>query len=74
MRQLTELRRAAAFNNHDAFQWIGNVYEFGRGGAPKDGVQAYAWYAAIPANAIARAVKGATEEVQGRVSCKGRAP
>ena len=55
------LRRAAAFNNHDAFQWIGNVYEFGRGGAPKDGVQAYAWYAAIPANAIARAVKGATE-------------
>jgi uncharacterized protein len=55
------LRRAAAFNNYDAYQWIGNVYEFGRGGAPKDGVQAYAWYVSIPANAIARAVKGAAE-------------
>ncbi len=53
------LRRAAAANNTEAFYWIANVYEFGRGGAPKEAVLAYAWYAAIPANALERVVKNA---------------
>jgi S1-C subfamily serine protease len=55
------LRRAAAVNFYEAFQWIGSVYEFGRGGVAKDTVQAYAWYGAIPANANAIVVKNATE-------------
>ena len=54
---LSWLRRAAALNNYEAFQWIANVYEFGRGGAAKNAVLAYAWYAAIPANANERVVK-----------------
>ncbi len=54
------LRRAAAANNYSAFQWIANVLEFGRGGTPKDAVVAYAWYAAIPANAPEAVVKNAT--------------
>ncbi len=55
------LRRAAVFNHYDAFQWIANVFEFGRGGAPKEPVTAYAWYAAIPANAPQRVVKNAAD-------------
>lgn len=45
------LRRAAAVNHHEAFQWMANVYEFGRGGMVKNAVLAYAWYTAIPSNA-----------------------
>jgi S1-C subfamily serine protease/TPR repeat protein len=55
------LRRAAALNFYEAFQWIGSVYEFGRGGVAKDMVLAYAWYGAIPANTSAIVVKNATE-------------
>lgn len=54
------LRRSAAANNYDAFQWIASVYEFGRGGVAKDAVLAYAWYGAVPANATAPIVKNAT--------------
>ena len=54
------LRRAAALNHHQAYQWIANVMEFGRGGTPKDSVTAYAWYAAIPVNASEAVVKNAT--------------
>lgn len=53
------LRRAAAFNNYDAFRWIANVYEFGRGGIAKNLPLAYAWYLAIPANANERVLKSA---------------
>ena len=53
------LRRAAAVNNYDAFRWIANVYEFGRGGIAKNPVLAYAWYLTVPANASERVVKSA---------------
>lgn len=55
------LRRSAAVNHYEAFQWIGNVYEFGRGGIAKNPVLAYAWYGAVPSNANAAVVKSATE-------------
>lgn len=55
------LRRAAAANYYDAFQWIASVYEFGRGGVGKNTVLAYAWYGAVPANAAAPVVKNAAE-------------
>jgi uncharacterized protein len=55
------LRRAAAANYYEAFQWIASVYEFGRGGVAKNAVLAYAWYGAVPANANALVVKNATE-------------
>jgi TPR repeat protein/S1-C subfamily serine protease len=55
------LRRAAAGNNYEAFQWIAYVYEMGRGGTPRNPVMAYAWYAAIPGNATASVLKSATE-------------
>ena len=51
------LRRAAAANNYEAFQWIANVYEFGRGGTAKNAVLAYAWYLAVPANASESVLK-----------------
>lgn len=53
------LRRAAAANNYQAYQWIASVLELGRGGMAKDAVTAYAWYAAIPANAPEAVVKNA---------------
>ncbi len=55
------LRRAAAVNYYEAFQWIASVYEFGRGGIAKNPVLAYAWYGAIPANANAQILKNAGE-------------
>jgi TPR repeat protein/S1-C subfamily serine protease len=55
------LRRAAAVNNYDAFGWIASVYEFGRGGIAKNPTLAYAWYAAIPANALPGTLKSSTE-------------
>lgn len=55
------LRRAAVANHFEAFQWIANVYEYGRGGVARNGVLAYAWYAAIPANAQPAIVKIAVE-------------
>ena len=51
------LRRGAAANHYEAFQWIANVYEFGRGGTAKNPLLAYAWYLAIPANASERVLK-----------------
>ena len=55
------LRRAAAANNYEAFQWIAYVYEFGRGGTAKNPVLAYAWYTTVPANADPRVVKSVTD-------------
>lgn len=55
------LRRAAAVNHYEAFHWIANVYEFGRGGIAKNPVLAYAWYGAVPSNANAAVVKSASE-------------
>ena len=55
------LRRAAALNNYDAFVWIASVFEFGRGGIAKNPTLAYAWLAAIPANASPNVLKNATE-------------
>lgn len=55
------LRRAAAVNHYEAFQWIASVYEFGRGGVAKNPVLAYAWFGAIPGNATAVVVKNAAE-------------
>lgn len=55
------LRRAAAVNGYEAFFWIGNVFEFGRGGIARNGVLGYAWYGAVPANATAAVVKAVTE-------------
>ena len=60
------LYRAAAANNYEAFQWIANVYEFGRGGAAKNPLLAYAWYSAIPANAselVLKSVAGGKERL-----------
>jgi uncharacterized protein len=55
------LRKAAALTNSAAYPWLGSVYEFGRGGAVKNTVLAYAWYAAVPANAPAYVVKAAAD-------------
>ncbi|HTE13906.1 MAG TPA: tetratricopeptide repeat-containing serine protease family protein [Burkholderiales bacterium] len=55
------LRRAAAVNYYDAFQWIASVYELGRGGVAKNPALAYAWYGAVPANADARVVKNVAD-------------
>lgn len=55
------LRRAAAVNYYEAFQWIGSIYEFGRGGVARNPVLAYAWYGAVPSNASAAVVKSAGE-------------
>jgi TPR repeat protein len=55
------LRQAAARNAYEAFRWIGNIHEFGRGGVAKNAVLAYAWYAAVPATATPAVLKAAAE-------------
>lgn len=55
------LRRAAAANHLEAYQWIASVYEFGRGGVARNPVLAYAWYGAIPSNASAVVIKNGKE-------------
>lgn len=55
------LQRAAAARNYEAYQWIANVHEFGRGGVAKNSVLAYAWYAAVPSNAPAAVIKAVSE-------------
>ncbi|MES2584060.1 MAG: tetratricopeptide repeat-containing serine protease family protein [Pseudomonadota bacterium] len=54
-------KRAVAAGYIGSYNWIASVYEFGRGGAVKSPTLAYAWYAAVPANAFANDVKTATE-------------
>lgn len=54
-------KRAVAAGYHSAYSWTGSVYEFGRGGVAKNPTLAYAWYAAVPGNAAAEALKFSTE-------------
>lgn len=54
-------RMAAGAGNYLGYTGIAGVYEFGRGGVAKNPTLAYAWYAAVPANAPATDVKLATE-------------
>jgi TPR repeat protein len=45
-------KRGVAAGNSTAYIWMASVYEFGRGGIVKAPNLAYAWYLALPANAI----------------------
>lgn len=54
-------KRAAATGYVSSYSWIGSVYDFGRGGVAKAPGLAYAWYAAVPANASEQDLKHAAE-------------
>ena len=54
-------KRAVAAGYVSSYSWIGSVYDFGRGGVPKAPILAYAWYAAVPANAAPDDMKNANE-------------
>ena len=54
-------KRAVTVGYVSSYNWIGSVYEFGRGGVPKAPALAYAWYAAVPANAAAEDLKSAND-------------
>ncbi|MES2949276.1 MAG: tetratricopeptide repeat-containing serine protease family protein [Pseudomonadota bacterium] len=54
-------KRAVASGFVSSYNWIASVYEFGRGGVAKSPTLAYAWYAAVPANASASTLKTAAE-------------
>lgn len=55
------LKRGVVLGNASSYLWIGSVYEFGRGGIAKSPSQAYAWYAASPANALPDTQKAVNE-------------
>ena len=55
------LKRGVALGNASSYLWIGSVYEFGRGGVAKSSSLAYAWYAALPANAAVETQKVVNE-------------
>lgn len=54
-------KRAVAGGYPSAYNWIGSVYEFGRGGVAKSPTLAYAWYAAVPSSVSAEVLKLATD-------------
>jgi uncharacterized protein len=53
--------RMAVGQNYSSHVWIGNVYEFGRGGVAKNPALAYTWYHSVPSNARASEVKDASD-------------
>lgn len=55
------LRKAAGQSDNNAYYWLGNVYEFGRGGVEKNLTLAYAWYSAVQGNVLPANLKNVSD-------------